>query len=79
MTWWVRSSHRRKLRSPLALAPPFAYNETKTQPQEEEYNMNRQDALEQYLKAMKAGQKSYRSAVVHGKYPYPQVLDEILD
>ena len=41
--------------------------------------MNRQDALEQYLKAMKAGQKSYRSAVVHGKYPYPQVLDEILD
>ena len=41
--------------------------------------MTRQEALEHYLKSMKAGQKSYRAAVMHGKYPYPQVLDEILD
>ena len=41
--------------------------------------MTRQEALEHYLKSMKAGQKSYRAAVMRGKYPYPQVLDEILD
>ena len=41
--------------------------------------MTRQEALEHYLKSLKAGQKSYRSAVMHGRYPYPQVLDEILD
>jgi len=40
---------------------------------------NRQEALEHYLSAMKQGQKCYRSDVMHGRYPYPQVLDEILD
>ena len=40
--------------------------------------MLRQEALEQYQKAQKLGQKCYRSDVLHGKYPYPQVLDEIL-
>ena len=41
--------------------------------------MLRQEAAEQYVKALKAGQKCYRNAVLHGKYPYPQVLDEILN
>ena len=41
--------------------------------------MSRQEALDQYQKSLKAGQKCYRNAVLHGKYPYPQVLDEILD
>ena len=41
--------------------------------------MLRQEASEQYLRALKQGQKCYRSAILHGKYPYPQVLDEILD
>ena len=41
--------------------------------------MNRQDAAEQYCKALKAGQKSYRDHVLQGHYPYLQVLDEILD
>ncbi len=41
--------------------------------------MTRQDALEQYQHAQKLGQKQYRSDVLHGRYPYPQVLDEILD
>ena len=40
--------------------------------------MNRQEALEQYNKALKLGQKNYRDCVLHGRYPYPQVLDEIL-
>ena len=34
---------------------------------------------EQYIKAMKAGQKYYRHAVSHGGYPYTVALDEILD
>ena len=41
--------------------------------------MSQQEAMEQYQKALKVGQKCYRSAILHGKYPYPQVLDEILD
>ena len=41
--------------------------------------MLRQEASEQYARALKQGQKCYRSAILHGKYPYPQVLDEILD
>lgn len=41
--------------------------------------MSRQEANEQYAKALKAGQKHYRDCVIRGRYPYPQVLDEILD
>ena len=41
--------------------------------------MNRQEATEQYNKALKLGQKNYKERVVRGAYPYPQVLDEILD
>lgn len=41
--------------------------------------MSRQEAREQYLKSLKAGQKNYKERVVLGKYPYPHVLDEILD
>ena len=40
--------------------------------------MNRQEALEQYGKALKRGRKTYRDCVLRGRYPYPQVLDEIL-
>jgi len=36
-------------------------------------------SLEQYTQALKAGQKNYRDCVARGAYPYPQVLDEILD
>lgn len=41
--------------------------------------MSRQEATNQYLTALKAGQKNYRDCVLQGRYPYPQVLDEILD
>ena len=37
----------------------------------------RQDAIEQYKKALKMGQKYYNAAVVRGEYPYPQVLSEV--
>ena len=37
------------------------------------------EAQAQYAAALKAGQKCYREAVIKGEYPYPQVLDEILD
>ncbi len=36
------------------------------------------EAHEQYLKALKAGQKYYKAAVSRGEYPYPPVLDDIL-
>ena len=41
--------------------------------------MNRQEARAQYAKALKAGQKNYKERMIQGKYPYPHVLDEILD
>ncbi len=41
--------------------------------------MYRAEAVEQYNKALKQGQKEHRSSVVRGGYPYLQVLDEILD
>ena len=41
--------------------------------------MSLQDSVEQYALALKAGQKNYRDCVARGMYPYPQVLDEILD
>ena len=37
------------------------------------------EAQAQYAAALKAGQKCYKEAVIKGEYPYPQVLDEILD
>ena len=40
---------------------------------------SRQEALEHYLSAMKQGQKAYRSDVMHGRYPYPQVLEAKVD
>ena len=36
-------------------------------------------AFAQYAQALKLGQKYYRQAVGEGKYPYPTVLDEIVD
>ena len=36
------------------------------------------EVLAQYNAALKAGQKYYKTAVSHAKYPYPLVLDEIL-
>lgn len=41
--------------------------------------MSRQEALEQYQRSLKAGQKCYRADVAHDRYPYPPVLDELLD
>ena len=41
--------------------------------------MNQQLAHEQYAHALKLGQKNHRDCVLQGRYPYPQVLDEILD
>ena len=38
-----------------------------------------QEAAEWYAKALKQGQKDHRECVHKGRYPYPQVLDEILD
>lgn len=38
---------------------------------------NRQEAMKQYAYAQKMGQKYYRSCVVRGSYPYPQVLNEV--
>ena len=37
------------------------------------------EAQAQYAAALKAGQKCYRESVLKGEYPYPLVLDEILD
>ena len=41
--------------------------------------MSRQEAAEQYTIALKAGQKCRKECLIQGKYPYPQVLDEIFD
>ncbi|MCI8648883.1 MAG: BMP family ABC transporter substrate-binding protein [Anaerotruncus sp.] len=40
--------------------------------------MSRQEAVEQYTKALKQGRKCYKDCVLHGSYPYLQILDEIL-
>ena len=40
--------------------------------------MSRQEALQQFRQALKAGQKCYRECVHRGRYPYPQVLEERL-
>ena len=41
--------------------------------------MSRQEAAEQYAIALKAGKKCRKECLIQGKYPYPQVLDEIFD
>lgn len=41
--------------------------------------MSRQEACEQYGIALKLGQKYHRACALRGKYPYLQVLDEILE
>ena len=38
----------------------------------------RVQAKEQYLRALRAGQKYYRAAVSHGRHPYPPALDDII-
>ena len=41
--------------------------------------MSRQEAAVQYQEALKRGRKTYKDRVLRGQYPYPQVLDEILN
>ena len=36
------------------------------------------DAIVQFEAALAAGRKYYKEAVAHGKYPYPLILDDIL-
>jgi basic membrane lipoprotein Med (substrate-binding protein (PBP1-ABC) superfamily) len=38
----------------------------------------RTEAVEQYNHALKTGQKYYKNAILHGEYPYPLVLDDIV-
>ena len=40
--------------------------------------MSRQEAVEQYNRALRQGRKCYKDCVLRGRYPDPQVLDEIL-
>ena len=40
---------------------------------------SRQEAAAKYQEVLKIARKTYRDRVLHGQYPYPQVLDEILD
>lgn len=40
--------------------------------------MSRQEAAAQYATALKQGRKTYHDCVLRGRYPYPQVLDEII-
>ena len=35
------------------------------------------EAIEQYRAALRSGQRYYQNAVGHGKYPYPQVLENV--
>lgn len=41
--------------------------------------MERTAAIAQYNQALKQGQKCRKNAVLHGQYPYLQVLDELID
>lgn len=41
--------------------------------------MSRQEAVEQYAAALRRGRKYYKDCALHGRYPYPQVLDEVLE
>ncbi len=40
--------------------------------------MNRTEAIDEYRKALKAGQREYKELLAAGKEPYPAVLDELL-
>lgn len=40
--------------------------------------MNRTEAIDEYRKALKAGQREYKELLAAGKDPYPEVLDELL-
>lgn len=41
--------------------------------------MERTEAIAQYNQALKQGQKCRKNDVLHGRYPYLQVLDELID
>ncbi|MBR1584655.1 MAG: BMP family ABC transporter substrate-binding protein [Clostridia bacterium] len=41
--------------------------------------MSRVEAIEQYNNALRQGRKYYSACVAKGQYPYPQVLDELLN
>ena len=41
--------------------------------------MSRQEAAEQYSHALKLGQRYYKNSLAHGGYPYPPVLDDMID
>ena len=41
--------------------------------------MSRKEAIDQYAAALKSGKNYYKLAVSRGEYPYPPVLDDILD
>lgn len=41
--------------------------------------MSRAEARDQYAQALKQGRKCHKGCILHGRYPYPHVLDEILD
>ena len=41
--------------------------------------MSLTEAMDQYKRCLKQGQKDYRADVLRGRYPYPPVLDEILE
>lgn len=41
--------------------------------------MSKSEASAQYLLALKAGQRTYKNCLMSGRYPYLQILDEILD
>ena len=41
--------------------------------------MSQAQASEQYVEAYRAGQKNYKECVLEGRYPYLQILDEILN
>lgn len=41
-------------------------------------NMSRKEAMTQYSKALRQGRRTYKDCVLHGRYPYLQILDEIL-
>lgn len=38
-----------------------------------------QEAKEEYVQALRQGQREYKALVAQGKNPYPEVLDELLD
>ena len=41
--------------------------------------MNRQEAVNEYRQARRRGMSQYREDIREGKYPYPAVLEELLE